>query len=147
MSKITGAALRITVGVALISVAVLGAMATQGQTRPQEPAGKARGGPPPGGFGPGGPGGGPPGGFGPGMFLAPQILEAADADKDSRLSPEEAAKAAERFVRDADKDKKGSLDVRALRDAINRRIGGPPPGVDDDEPRPGPPPGFGPGMF
>ncbi len=53
----------------------------------------------------------PPGGFGPGMFLAPRILEAADADKDSRLSPEEAAKAAERFVRDADKDKKGSLDV------------------------------------
>jgi CotH kinase protein len=153
MSRITGAALRITVGVALISVAVLGAMATQGQTRPQEPAAKAQGGPPPGGFGPGGPGGGPggpgggpPGGFGPGMFLAPQIIESADADKDSRLSPEEASKAAERLVRDADKDKKGSLDVAALRDAINKRIG-PPPGADDDEPRPGPPPGFGPGMF
>src|SRR5580704_5298477 len=106
MSRITGAALRITVGVALISIAVLGAMATQGQTGPQEPASKAQG--------------GPPGGFGPGMFLAPRILEAADADKDKRLSPEEAARAAEGFVRDSDKDRKGSLDVGALRDAINR---------------------------
>ena len=96
-------------------------------------------GPPP-GFGPGGPGGpggppggpdGPPGGFGPGTFLAPRILEAADANKDGRLSPEEAAKAAERFVRDADTKKKGSLDE----DGFGRR----------HQPRMGPPPGFGPG--
>ena len=35
--------------------------------------------------------GGPPGRFGAGNFLAPLVLEAADADKDGRLSPEEAA--------------------------------------------------------
>jgi hypothetical protein len=101
-------------------------------------------GPPPGfgpddgpGPGPGGPpggpppDGGPPGGFGPGMFLAPQIIRAADANNDGRLSPDEASKAAERFVRDADSSNKGSLDVDALAQAMNRRMG--------------PPPDFGPG--
>ncbi len=86
-------------------------------------------GPPP-GFGPGDDGdgpGGPPPNFGPGTFLAPQIVEGADENKDGRLTPEEAAKAAESFVRDADTNKKGSLDGDGLRDAINRRMG-PPPG-------------------
>ena len=69
----------------------------------------------------------PPPDFGPGTFLAPQIVEAADENKDGRLTPEEAAKAAEKFVRDADTNKKGSLDGDGLRDAINRRMG-PPPG-------------------
>ena len=149
MSRITGATLRIVTGVAIIAMLVLGAMATQEDNKAGEQAAGPlqQGGPPgPGGFGPGGPGG-PPGGFGPGTFLAPQILESVDADKDGRLSPAEAAKAAERFVREADKEKKGSIDVGTLRDAINRRIG-PPPGMDpDDGPGGGPPPGFGPGMF
>ena len=97
-------------------------------------------GPPP-GFGPGGPPDGPggppdgpgggPGGFGPGTFLGPRILEAADTNKDGRLSPDEAAKAAERFVREADTKKQGSLDEGTLAGAINQRMG--------------PPPGFGPG--
>jgi hypothetical protein len=101
-------------------------------------------GPPP-GFGPGGPpdgpsGGGPPGGppggdppngFGPGTFLGPQIAEAADKDKDGRVSPDEAATLAETFVREADTDEKGSIDAETLGRALNRRIG--------------PPPGFGPG--
>ena len=96
-------------------------------------------GPPP-GFGPGGPPDGPggppdgpggPGGFGPGTFLGPRILEAADINKDGRLSPEEAAKGAERFIRDADTRAKGSLDEDTLAMAINQRMG--------------PPPGFGPG--
>lgn len=89
-------------------------------------------GPPP-GFGPGGPPDGPggPGEFGPGTFLGPRILEAADINKDGRLSPEEAAKGAERFVREADTRKKGSLDEDSLAMAINQRMG--------------PPPGFGPG--
>jgi hypothetical protein len=84
------------------------------------------GGPP---NGPGGPGGGPggPGGFGPGTFLGPRILEAADANKDGRLSPEEAAIGAARFVREADTNKKGSLDQGTLAEAINQHIG-PPPG-------------------
>jgi hypothetical protein len=85
------------------------------------------GGPPDGPGGP--PGGGPdgPGGFGPGTFLAPRILEAADANKDGRLSPEEAAFGAARFVREADTSKKGSLDQGTLAEAINQHIG-PPPG-------------------
>ena len=65
------------------------------------------------------------------MFLAPRILELAHADKDGRLRPEEAAWAAERFIRDADRDKKGSLDEDGLIGAMNRQKG--------------PPPGFGPG--
>ena len=121
------------------------------------------GGPPPGAPGssrddpgpPPGPGPGGPGGFGPGTFLAPQVLEAADADKDGRLSIAEAAGAAEQFIRDADGDKKGSIDAEALGRSINRRIGPPPgfgPGGPPDGPGPGPGPGgppggFGPGTF
>ena len=84
-------------------------------------------------------GGGPPGRFGAGNFLAPLVLEAADTDKDGRLSPEEAAKAAERFVRDADSAKKGSIDLDALRDAMNRRMA-PPPGFGGPGGPPGAPP-------
>ena len=83
-------------------------------------------GPPP-GPGPGGPMGPGGPGFGPGNFLGPQALAAADADEDGRLTPAEAAEAARKFVRDADADKKGSVDAQALGRAINRRIG-PPPG-------------------
>jgi hypothetical protein len=119
--------------------------ATLGRTmnRRMGPPGGGPGGPPdvPGGppeGSPGGPGGPPgagpgggPGGFGPGTFLGPRILEAADTNKDGRLSPEEAAKGAERFVREADTKNKGSLDEDTLAGAINQRLG--------------PPPGFGPG--
>ncbi len=110
------------------------------RTRSGPPAGAGRGRP----MGPGG------GEFGPGTFLAPQALAAADADGNGRLTPTEAAEAALRFVRDADTDKKGSIDEQALGRAINRRIerpdsfgpGGPPEGPD------GPPPDdFGPGTF
>jgi CotH kinase protein len=90
-------------------------------------------GPPP-GFGDDddGPGpGGPPPDFGPGTFLAPQAVAAADADKDGRLSPAEASKAAAAFIALADVAKKGSVDATALAAALNQRIG--------------PPPGFGPG--
>ena len=87
------------------------------------------------GFGPGGPPGGPDGppaeDFGPGTFLAPRIVELADANQDGRLSPDEAARFAERFVREADRSQKGSIDAGALGQAINRQMG--------------PPPGFGPG--
>jgi CotH kinase protein/EF hand len=97
--------------------------------------------------GPGGPpGGGPggPGGFGPGTFLAPQVLKFADSDKDGKLSPDEASKAAAEFIRSSDPKKSGSIDSDALRKAINTTF--PPPnfvGGDD-----GPPPGeVGPGNF
>jgi hypothetical protein len=83
--------------------------------------------PPPGDDGPG-PGGPPRGQFGPGMFIAPQIIEAADTDKDGKLSVKEAETAAATFITENDADKKGSLDERTLADVMNRRIG-PPPGM------------------
>ena len=59
-----------------------------------------------------GPSNGPgPQGFGPGTFFAPRILEEADANKDGRLSPGEAARAAEKLVRDAAPKKQGSVDT------------------------------------
>src|SRR5919199_620596 len=42
----------------------------------------------------------PPGGFGPGLTWGPRILQAADVGRDVRLSPQEAADAAARFVRE-----------------------------------------------
>ena len=93
------------------------------------------GGPPPGGSG-GPPGRGPggPGGMGPGDFLSPQVLAVADLNKDGRLTAEEALQAAEGFVRDADKEKKGTVGLDELRTALNGRFRGP-----------GGPPGGGPG--
>ncbi len=116
---------------AAICLVLLGAVRQQGP-----------GGPPPeqGGQEPGP--GGPAPGFGPGMFLAPRILEEADADKDGHLSPAEAATAAERLIRNADTKKQGSLDAAELGRAVNRLIG-PPPGDGSDEP----PSDFGPGSF
>ena len=71
--------------------------------------------------GPGGPpGGGPPGGFGPGMSFGPAILKLADADKDGKLSPKEAANFAAKLVRDADTKNTGSIDGPTLGRAINK---------------------------
>jgi hypothetical protein len=79
-----------------------------------------------------GPGDGPPGDdFGPGTMMAGPALAAADSDKDGRLSPEEASRAAENFIREATGKDGVGLDGDALADAMNRRMG--------------PPPGFGPG--
>ncbi len=95
--------------------------------------------------------GGPPPGFGPGMFIAPQVLDFADANADGSLSPDEAARGAEKFVREADVEKKGSIDADTLGQAVNRRMGPPGggPGGQPDGPG-GPrrgPGGFGPGTF
>lgn len=73
----------------------------------------------PGGFGPGA-------GSGPGVMLTPRVLAAADADRDGRLSPAEAADAAARFVREADSAGSGSLDGGALAAAIDRGAREPP---------------------
>ena len=67
------------------------------------------------------------------MFLAPAVVELADAYKDGRITPEESRKAAEAFVRDADPDRKGGVDASALGRAMNRKIG-PPPGFGPDGP-------------
>ena len=65
---------------------------------------------------------------------AMQTYEAALTDLPQRIGGHdsqeralEAARAAERFGRDADSAKKGSIDLDALRDAMNRRMA-PPPG-------------------
>ena len=95
---------------------------------------------PPGGGGPGGPGGG----FGPGNFHAPQILAAADADKDQKLSQREFVELSNKWLREWDKDKNGSLDEDELKNGLNDALGAPPNAA------PGgfkPPAGFGPGLF
>jgi hypothetical protein len=151
MSRKALAAVLVSVAGAIISFAVLCAAAPQDGGGPlpkgadmQKPGG-----------GPGGPGGPPPG-FGPGMFIAPAILEIADANADGSLSPEEAAQAAEKFVREADSEQNGALDAATLGRAMNRRMGPPgggPGGPPDDGPGgppgggPGGPGGFGPGTF
>ncbi|MGP0068186.1 MAG: hypothetical protein ACLQGP_31885 [Isosphaeraceae bacterium] len=75
-------------------------------------------------------------------FLAEQFIGSADADGDGRISPAEAAKAAERLVREEDGGEAGSIDVEALSRALNRRPGIP-PGFGPDRP----PGGFDPGAF
>jgi CotH kinase protein/EF hand len=145
MSRRTVVAVLMSVAGAIISFAVLHAAGPQDGGRPQTKGAESRS---------GGPSGPPPGpGFGPGMFLAPQIIEMADTNADGVLSPDEAAKAAEKFIREADSEKKGSLDAAALGRAMNRRMGPPPgfgPGGPPDGPGGGPPGGpgdFGPGTF
>ena len=76
-SKALGAVL-VSVAGATISLAVLRAAAPQDGGRPVPKGANGQPG------GPGGPGGPPPG-FGPGMFLAPAILDAADANADGSL--------------------------------------------------------------
>lgn len=120
----------------------------------QQPGGFGPGGPGQGpggpGFGPGGPGQGPGGpGFGPGMFLAPVVIERADADGDGALTAEEAAEAARKIVKEADKDGKGSIDGAALGRVINRLMPAPPGFGPPEGEGAGPEgePEFGPGMF
>jgi spore coat protein H len=112
---------------------------------------------PPPGFGR--PPGGGPGGFGPGMFLTRPVLDAADTDKDNKLSLDEVQSAVKKFFKECDKDKKDSLDEKAIAAGINRLLppppgfGGPPPGGGPGRPPGGgpggapPPGGFGPGNF
>lgn len=99
-------------------------------------------------------------GFGPGGFLARPVLEAADKDKDSKLSKEEMNAAVKTFFAKLDKDHKGELNQAALTDGINKLLprppgfgrppapagapGGAPPGKQAGPP-PGPPRGSSPG--
>lgn len=90
---------------------------------------------PEGGFGPGGPppGGGMMGGvmvFEPGGFLALQLLEAADKNKDGKLTQLEFTDAAGHWFTEWDTAKKRSLTVEELGYGLNQFFG--------------PPPGFGP---
>ncbi len=106
-------------------------------------AGKSKGKTPGMSFGP--PvGGGPGGGFGPGNFHAPQILAAADVDKDGKLSRKEFLDLSDKWLRNWDKDKNDSLNEEELKNGLNDALSPPPNAA------PGgfkPPAGFGPGMF
>lgn len=128
------------------------------------------GGPPrgPGGRGPGGPGGRPGGGFGPPPeMVALPFLADGDRDNDGKLSPQEFAGLAETWWSRWDTNRAGRLNRDEMVAALNRsafgppgpgggRPGGPgfgPPGAEPMRLRPapaappGPPGGFGPGMF
>jgi len=96
--------------------------------------------------GPGGPampGGGPgPLAFGPGRFHGPQILEAADTDRDKKLTRAEFQGLAQRWLKAWDEDDSAALSQRELTAGLNTALA--PPAI------PGgfrPPPGFGPGNF
>lgn len=94
----------------------------------------------PGGFGP--PGARPVGGgFGPGQFHAPQILAAADADKDQKLTQQEFLNLSAKWLRDWDKNQSKSLDGEEIQNGLSEALGPP-----ADSPFK-PPAGFGPGNF
>lgn len=84
--------------------------------RPRGPGGP--GGPP----GRGGPGGAPR--FGPGMFMAPVFMNAADTDRDGKLTREEFSSLGERWFTAFDKQKTGVLKGDQLRDGLNASLGG-----------------------
>ncbi len=111
-------------------------------------AGKSKG-TVPRGFGPGG-----FGGFNPAQFLVRPILQAADKNKDGKLSKEEVTAAAKALFKALDREDKGELDEKAVTAGLARLLPGPPRGPmqGGGPPRPmqgGPPRGgapFGPPM-
>jgi Ca2+-binding EF-hand superfamily protein len=90
----------------------------------------------------------PPRGHGPGDMPAMQLMELVDSNDDDHISPEEAAQAARRLVRDA--SPAGSVDLDGLREILNHQLGspfgpgGPPPGGPGGFGGPGGPPPGGP---
>ena len=103
--------------------------------------GKAEGYVPRGRFGPGG---GPFGG-GPGEFLAPPLMRAADADRDTKLSRAEFADTFKRWFNQWDTDQSGLLDEAKLTAGLREAL--PPPEFDGPRgPQPGPPPPEAPGL-
>ncbi len=80
--------------------------------------------------------GGRGGGFGPGMFLGQPMTEQADANKDGKITSQEFAALAEKWWRDWDGTKTGSLTEPQIGEGLAKSFP-PPPGFD------GPPPGPG----
>ncbi|MFO0849172.1 MAG: CotH kinase family protein [Gemmataceae bacterium] len=104
-----------------------------------------------------GPKGGGPGGkgmrFGPGAMMAKPVTDAADTNKDGKLSRSEVADGARKLFAAADPKKTGALDQEQLAEVINKLLprpqgfpGGPPGGGPGGPPGgPGGPPVAGPG--
>ena len=97
------------------------------------------------GGGPGGPPGnppGPPGGFGPGRFLGGAVFRRADANKDGKVTLEEALAAAAALFQESDKNKDGSLDEAELGTGLGQLMPAPPFGFggrgNREPPKPGP---------
>src|SRR5262245_16061486 len=67
-------------------------------------------------------------GFGPGNFLAGLIVQRVDADKDGKMTADEAVAVVEELFKQVDKEKKGSIDEKQLGDGF-RLLFPPPPGV------------------
>ena len=63
--------------------------------------------------------------FGPGMFLAPAFLNAADADRDGKLTPIEFNALGDRWFSAWDKDNSGKLNEDKLRDGLNGSLAAP----------------------
>jgi hypothetical protein len=95
----------------------------------------------PSGFGPGGFGGGQA--QRPGLLPVKSILDAADANRNGRLSEEEVIAAARKLFAEMDRDRKGSLDEKALTAALEKLLPAP-QGPGGGFGRPG---GGGPGGF
>lgn len=95
---------------------------------------------------PGGPGGGPGRRFGPAMFLAPGILQQADADKDNAISKDEFTQLATQWFANWDKDKAGAINADQVREGLNSAFmpGAGPAAGGREGARPG---GFGPGLI
>jgi hypothetical protein len=68
---------------------------------------------------------GPPRGGGPGQFLVRPILDAADKDKDGKLSKAEVTAAAKALFKALDKEGQGMLDEKALAGGIDKLLPGP----------------------
>src|SRR5262249_245814 len=88
----------------------------------------------------------PPPAFGPGGgmggMLAKTVLQAADKNKDGKLSKQEFTDAAKKLFTDLDKGKKGNLDEKALIEGVNGLFP-PPPGFPGGPGKGGPFGGFG----
>jgi Ca2+-binding EF-hand superfamily protein len=98
------------------------------------------------GFGPPPMGGGfgPPMGFGAGMMLVRPILDAADRDRDGKLSREEVIAAVKALFKALDKEDKGELDQKAVAAGLDKLLPGP-RGFDGPRGGPFPMQGGGPG--
>lgn len=82
-------------------------------------------------------------GFGPGTFLAPAVLQQADADRNNKVSPAELRQLGEKWWADWDVDKTGSLTEEQLGNGLVKAFPMPPglggPGRGPGSPGPGRP--------